>query len=141
MTEAEWLNCNDPQPMLVFLRGKASKRKLRLFEVACCRSIWHLLTDDRSRRLVEVAEQYADGHPIPRGPLESSAMEAVSRFPTRSAEFAAAKAAVQTIWDYSLDSLHLMNSSYPPMVRDALSVAGNVAEAVPSEPPVQAALL
>ncbi|HEY7315561.1 MAG TPA: hypothetical protein VH643_39900 [Gemmataceae bacterium] len=46
-----------------------------------------------------------------------------------------------TIWDYLSDSLHYLNSSYPPMVRDALAVAGNAAEAVPSEPPVQAALL
>ena len=67
-------------------------------------------------------------------------MEAVSRFPTQSALFAAARTAVMTIWDYSPDSSSL-HSSYPPMVRDALAVAGNAAEAVPSEPPVQAALL
>jgi hypothetical protein len=140
VTDAKWLTCNDPQPMLILLRGKASERKLRLFEVACCRSIWHLLTDERSRKLVEVAEQCADGHPKPRGPLESAAMEAVSRFPTNTAWFAAAKAAVHTIWDYPPDSPYL-NSSYPPMVRDALAVAGNAAEAVPSEPPVQTALL
>jgi hypothetical protein len=68
-------------------------------------------------------------------------MEAVSCFPTQSALFAAARAAVMTIWDYLPDSPHYRNSSYPPMVRDALAVAGNTAEAVPSEPPVQAALL
>jgi hypothetical protein len=61
MTEAEWLTCTDPTPMLEFLRGKASDRKLRLFAAACCRRVWHLLNADVSKPGVEVIERYSDG--------------------------------------------------------------------------------
>jgi hypothetical protein len=61
MTEQEWLASTDPTPMLEFLRGKASDRKLRLFACACCRRIWHLLPDQRCRRAVQIAEEFAEG--------------------------------------------------------------------------------
>jgi WD40 repeat protein len=63
MTEQDWMGGNDPSPLLNFQRtgGKPSERKARLFAVACCRRAWHLLTQVRSRRAVEVAERFTEG--------------------------------------------------------------------------------
>jgi hypothetical protein len=61
MTESDWNTCTDPQPMLEFLRGKASDRKLRLFAVAYCHHIWPLIIEGKTRHAIEVAEQFADG--------------------------------------------------------------------------------
>ena len=60
MTEAEWLACAGPTPMLEFLRGKVSDRKLRLFAVACCRCLRDLLWDAALEDAIRVAEAVAD---------------------------------------------------------------------------------
>jgi len=61
MTEKEWVACAELRPMLVFLKNKATDRKLRLFACGCCRLAWHLFTDEPSRQSVEVAERFSDG--------------------------------------------------------------------------------
>lgn len=63
MTEAEWKSCTDPEAMLEFLSesGRLSERKQRLFDCACVRRISHLLLDEKGRKALEVAENYADG--------------------------------------------------------------------------------
>jgi hypothetical protein len=60
-SEPHWLAWLDPQDLLSYLRGTASERKLRLFAVACCWDIRHLLQDDRLREAIRVGEIYADG--------------------------------------------------------------------------------
>lgn len=60
MTEAEWLACEDPEPMLQFVQATAGDRKLRLFAAACLRRVWSRI-DDLGRAAVEAAELFADG--------------------------------------------------------------------------------
>ena len=61
MTEDQWLSCTDPTPMLEFLRGKVSDRKLRLFSVACVRRLTGLFPNAALRDVVEFGERDADG--------------------------------------------------------------------------------
>jgi hypothetical protein len=61
LTEDEWLGCQTPDPLLWHIEDKSSTRKQRLFACGCCRLIWHLLKDERARRVVEAAEAFAEG--------------------------------------------------------------------------------
>lgn len=63
MTEAEWLSSGDPSNLLSFLHDerKGDARRERLFAVACCNRVGHLILDPRSRNALTVAEQFADG--------------------------------------------------------------------------------
>jgi hypothetical protein len=49
MTPAEWLSCDDAEPMLDFLRGKVSERKLRLYILACCQKLWGNSSDEATQ--------------------------------------------------------------------------------------------
>ncbi len=61
MDERSWRECNEPQKMLEFLRGRASDRKLRLFAVGCCRRVWLQLDGASLPEAIKVAERFADG--------------------------------------------------------------------------------
>jgi hypothetical protein len=91
MNEQDWLTSTDPEAMLEHLGHRADPRKLRLFGCACCRRIWPLLTDSRSKLAVEVAEAFADGNTTERE-LKDAAREA-----WRAVEFGAASLAAITV--------------------------------------------
>jgi hypothetical protein len=61
MTEAEWLAATDPTPMLEFLKGKASDRKLRLTLCAIGRLWPDIDVREEDVASLQVAEKYADG--------------------------------------------------------------------------------
>ena len=53
--ELTWLSCNSPYPMFNSDQS-VSVRKLRQFGIACCRRIWHIMTDETCRRAVLLAD-------------------------------------------------------------------------------------
>lgn len=60
MTEGEWLSATDPGDMLQSHAQVVSDRKLRLFQVACCERVEHLLADDRSRTALAALRRFVD---------------------------------------------------------------------------------
>jgi hypothetical protein len=61
VTEDFWLRATGPGHLVAHLAGCGARpRKLRLFGVAVCRSIWELLTHPSQRQAVWLAEQLAD---------------------------------------------------------------------------------
>jgi len=63
MEEVDYFSCADAAKALAFVCGVGtlSERKARLFATACCRWIWNLIPDQRSRWAVEAAELAVDG--------------------------------------------------------------------------------
>jgi hypothetical protein len=61
VTEEEWLRSDWPPDMLQQLDGKIPDEEFMRFSVACCRRIWPLLPDRRSRAVVEATEKYLAG--------------------------------------------------------------------------------
>jgi hypothetical protein len=65
MTEAEWLTATDPDKMfrqdVLEECDDPTSRKGRLLCAACCRRLWHRISDPSVRSGIEVAELFADG--------------------------------------------------------------------------------
>jgi hypothetical protein len=113
MTEEEWLACTDPKPMLRFLRGKVSERKLRLFALACCERIDSQISDPRSRAALAFTATHVEsglarrkGRPAVAEAADAAKKELYARYFPRSnpetqqadvAAYCAAEAALATL--------------------------------------------
>lgn len=78
MTQEEWRSSTNVEDLLAGLPATASRRKLRLFGVACCRRLCGSITHEATRFAVEQAERFADGE-VSRSEMESS-RKAANRF-------------------------------------------------------------
>jgi hypothetical protein len=81
LTEERWLTSDEPYELLRHLeqhcrlsRLPGSRRLRRLYACGCCRRAWHLMTDERERRVVETAERAADGRASRRELAEAEAL-------------------------------------------------------------------
>src|SRR5215469_8388509 len=106
MTEAEWLACADPRPMLEHLRGKASDRKLRLLACANSRAV-RGTQGLGPGAAVAVAERYADGL---AGEKDLASERRGAPFPDNHSEWVLAPSAYDGAWqavDFLAGSLGL----------------------------------
>src|SRR5262245_712076 len=106
MTEAEWLGLHRLGPMLEFLRGKVSERKLRLFACGCARRIWERINPATPAE-IELSEAFADGQASTKAMEEKYDLLVVPREP-RSAW--AAYAALQWLIVYPISESEVAES-------------------------------
>ena len=107
--KAEWLLWVATRP------GVLPDRELRLFACRCARQVWHLLTDERSRAAVDVAERSAIGHATDEDLAAASAAARAARDAAWAASVAARAAASAAAWAAAWDAM------------DAASVAARAA--------------
>lgn len=119
MTEC-WANL--PPSYLIWTATRPnvlSEKELRLFAVFCCREVWHLLIDERSRNAVEVIERFANGQ-ASKEEMHVAYLAAVDA--AREASCAAAYAAANAAADADATAYAATNSAYA-----AASAAANAA--------------
>jgi hypothetical protein len=98
MTESEWLACYDVRTLLKYLENKSSDRKMRFFTCACCRRVWHLINDERSRHTVEIVEQFADGKATEED-LNAAHQAALAGYRSAGSQITGESQASEAVWE------------------------------------------
>jgi hypothetical protein len=110
MTEAQWrADGTKMKALLAYVRPRASDHKRGLFAAACCRQVWHLLKDQRSRAALQVVEHFAEGSATldELSDAEGLAMEADMDVPPSAKALRRAASAVygatcdNSVWDFA----------------------------------------
>jgi hypothetical protein len=96
-------------------------KNLRLFACWCVRKIWHLLTDERSRNAVVVAEKYANG-------LATQEELAAARDAAWAARDVVRDAAWAAAWDAAWDAARAARAAARAAARDAAWAAARAAQ-------------
>lgn len=108
MTEAEWLACAEPGPMLERITVPGH-RKSRLFACTCCRRIASLITL-KAMQTIEVAERFADGNATGDDLYEAHPKKAPSKTRADFSQTYAAAEAVCCAVAEKLDAIRVMQA-------------------------------
>jgi hypothetical protein len=112
LTSAGWSRCADPTRLSRHLcerarvqRRKSGRRRLRLVACGLARQVWALLPDERSRRAVMIAEEFADGVPAEGWEGARSDAERAVHETASPVARAAARAALATLQSREQDAV------------------------------------
>jgi hypothetical protein len=105
--EAEFLAAGVDE-MLRRLSSQAGERRLRLFACGCCRQVWPLLDNPRTRLAVALAERRADGQASEEEVLP--APRSTAGLSTVAVAWAAEAVAVLTAWGTDLTEWGALNT-------------------------------
>ena len=113
-------------------KGVLTDKELRLFACFCARQNWHLLTDERSRNAIEVAERFANGNAT-KGELKAAYAAADAAFDAVAAAFDAVAAAYAAYADAAYDAARAAAADAAYAARAASAAAAYPAHAAAAD--------
>lgn len=131
MTEVDWLGSIDPTPMLEFLRGKTTDRKLRLFAAHSVGLAAEWLVHPDSKAAVVAAERIADGESMGEvlGQIRKAAWDVLPLLPDIDTHVSAARAAGRAVEESAFDAAFLTKNELVQIYAETLEEkAGSVDE-------------